>query len=199
MKVRERIVQYILLICHNLGTGGVSDRVLSQLLTEMDGIHSRQRVVVIGATNRPDILDPALLRPGRLDRVLYVPPPDLAARQEILHISLRDIPQDETVDIAGLARRTEGFSGAEVAALGNVIPQTQTSIIHRLFSSRSLAICLRRGKSWFGLSRLVIPYLLQSLESKHLSQRHLEKAFNQTTPQITAAMLQFYESQFKRG
>lgn len=84
----------------------------------MDGIHSRQRVIVIGATNRPDILDPALLRPGRLDRVLYVPPPDTDARREILKISLRDVPQDDSVDISGLAEMTSGFSGAEVAALG---------------------------------------------------------------------------------
>lgn len=99
------------------GAGGVSDRVLSQLLHELDGIEPLKQVVFVAATNRPDLLDPALLRPGRVDRVLYVPPPDADARQQILHIHLRSVPLGGSVDVPALALRTEGFSGAELAAL----------------------------------------------------------------------------------
>ena len=72
---------------------GVSARVLSQLLQEMDGVQERGQVVVLCATNRPDMLDEALLRPGRLDRLVYVPPPDAAARAQILRIHLRGLPR----------------------------------------------------------------------------------------------------------
>ncbi|CAM9759204.1 unnamed protein product, partial [Discosporangium mesarthrocarpum] len=87
---------------------------LQQLLTELDGIQPLKRVVVVAATNRPDVIDPALLRPGRLDRLVYVPPPDLESRKEILRISLGAIPVRNDVDAGVLASRTEGFSGAEV-------------------------------------------------------------------------------------
>jgi len=96
---------------------GVTDRIVNQLLTEMDGIEALRGVVVIGATNRPDLLDPALLRPGRFDRIIYVPPPDLKARYEILKIHTRKIPLAEDVDLVELARKTEGYSGADLEAL----------------------------------------------------------------------------------
>jgi AAA family ATPase len=99
------------------GAGGVSDRVLSQLLTEMDGIDPLRRVVVVAATNRPDMLDPALLRPGRIDRRLFVAPPDELARAEILRIHLRAVACSAGVDAARIAAETPGFSGAELAAL----------------------------------------------------------------------------------
>lgn len=73
-----------------------------------------KRLVVVAATNRPDVIDPALLRPGRLDRLVYVPPPDAASRREILRLSLAKVPCRGDVDLDVLARRTEGFSGAEV-------------------------------------------------------------------------------------
>ncbi|MCC6045542.1 MAG: CDC48 family AAA ATPase [Ignisphaera sp.] len=96
---------------------GVTDRIVNQLLTEMDGIEALRGVVVIGATNRPDLLDPALLRPGRFDRIIYVPPPDLKARYEILKIHTRKIPLAEDVDLVELSRKTEGYSGADLEAL----------------------------------------------------------------------------------
>ncbi len=99
------------------GSAGVIERVISQLLTELDGIQTRGDVVVIAATNRPDILDPALLRPGRFDRVIYVPPPDFRTRVEILKVHTRNIPLAEDVDIEDLARRTEFYSGADLAAI----------------------------------------------------------------------------------
>ncbi|KAH9260437.1 hypothetical protein BASA81_001607 [Batrachochytrium salamandrivorans] len=96
--------------------GGVSHRVTSQLLQELDGIEPRNGVIVLCATNRPDLLDVALLRPGRIDRLVYVPPPDLPARLEILKINLAPIPHSFPVDLlAGLD--TRGFSGAEVASI----------------------------------------------------------------------------------
>jgi len=95
----------------------VGERIVSQLLTEIDGVSDLSDVVVIAATNRPDMIDPALLRPGRLEKVIYVPPPDEAGRLEILRIHTRNVPLAEDVDLAELARRTEGYTGADLAAL----------------------------------------------------------------------------------
>ncbi len=95
----------------------VTERIVSQLLTEMDGLSRLENVVVIAATNRPDILDPALLRPGRFDKLIYVPPPDVHARLEILKIHTRNMPLAPDVDLFEVARRTEGYSGADLEAL----------------------------------------------------------------------------------
>ncbi|WP_440059952.1 CDC48 family AAA ATPase [Thermogladius sp. 4427co] len=96
---------------------GVTDRIVNQLLTEMDGIQPLRKVVVIAATNRPDILDPALLRPGRFDRLIYVPPPDYQARLEIFKVHTRKVPLANDVDLAELAKLTEGYTGADIAAV----------------------------------------------------------------------------------
>ncbi|MGC9097128.1 MAG: ATP-binding protein, partial [Infirmifilum sp.] len=93
---------------------GVTERVVSQLLTEMDGLERLEGVVVIAATNRPDIIDPALLRPGRFDRLIYVPPPDEKARLEIFKVHTKRMPLAEDVDLAELAKRTEGYTGADI-------------------------------------------------------------------------------------
>ncbi len=103
-------------------TGGgaeshVSERVVSQFLTEMDGIEELRGVVVMGATNRPDILDPALLRPGRFDFKVELPLPDTNARRAILEVHTRDRPLSEDIDLAGLAERTEGLVGADLEGL----------------------------------------------------------------------------------
>ena len=98
-------------------TSGVTDRIVNQLLTEMDGIEPLRNVVVIAATNRPDILDPALLRPGRFDKLIYVPPPDKRARLEILRIHTRNMPLADNVDLEHLATITEGYTGADLEAL----------------------------------------------------------------------------------
>ncbi|RLI36781.1 AAA family ATPase [Candidatus Bathyarchaeota archaeon] len=96
---------------------GVTERVISQLLTEMDGIETLEDVVVIAATNRPDIVDPAVLRPGRFDRLIYVPEPDEEARLEIFKIHTKNMPLAEDVDLKELARMTKGYSGADISAL----------------------------------------------------------------------------------
>ncbi len=98
---------------------GVTERVISQMLTEMDGLEALHNVIVIAATNRPDIIDPALLRPGRFDRLVYIPPPDLEARKEILRIHTKDRPVASDVDLDRLAAKMENYTGAEIAAVAN--------------------------------------------------------------------------------
>jgi len=83
----------------------------------MDGIEKLENVVVIAATNRPDILDPALLRPGRFDRIIYVPPPDIKGRLEIFKVHTRKMPLAEDVDLQKLAELTEGYTGADIEAV----------------------------------------------------------------------------------
>jgi transitional endoplasmic reticulum ATPase len=99
------------------GPGGseAGDRVINQILTEIDGVGARKNVFVIGATNRPDILDPAVIRPGRLDQLIYIPLPDLQSRLSIFKASMRKAPLDPEVDLEVLARSTNGFSGADIA------------------------------------------------------------------------------------
>jgi transitional endoplasmic reticulum ATPase len=99
------------------GDSYVSERVVSQLLTEMDSIEKIKNVVVIAATNRPDLVDPALLRPGRLDKLIYVPSPDVKARLEILKVLTRRTPLSPEVSLEEIARKTEGYSGADLTAL----------------------------------------------------------------------------------
>ena len=97
----------------------MAERIVSQILTEMDGLEDLKGVVVIGATNRPDIVDEALLRPGRFDRLLEIPLPDNNARKEILKIHTSKKPLDQTVDLDRLVGLTKDYSGADIAALVN--------------------------------------------------------------------------------
>ncbi|WP_031464692.1 AAA family ATPase [Sciscionella sediminilitoris] len=96
---------------------GVADRVVAALLTELDGVEPLRDVVILGATNRPELVDPALLRPGRLERLVYVQPPDGAARAEILAAAARNTPLAEEVSLPELAESLEGYSAADCAAL----------------------------------------------------------------------------------
>lgn len=96
---------------------GASERVISQLLTEIDGIETLQNVLVIAATNRPDILDPAVLRPGRFDRLIYVPAPDFESLKEIFKIHARSMPLSRDVDLDELSRKAQGYSGADIEAI----------------------------------------------------------------------------------
>ena len=104
------------------GLGGGHDereQTLNQLLVEMDGFESKEGVIIIAATNRPDVLDPALLRPGRFDRQVYVPNPDVKGREGILKVHSKDKPLSDDVDLSIIARGTPGFSGADLANLVN--------------------------------------------------------------------------------
>ncbi len=98
---------------------GVTERVISQLLTELDGLEELRGVIVIGATNRPDMVDTALLRPGRFDRLVLVPNPNFKARKQIFEIHLQDVPRADDVNIEELAKETEGFNGADIAAISS--------------------------------------------------------------------------------
>ncbi|WP_078322560.1 AAA family ATPase [Mycobacteroides chelonae] len=96
---------------------GVTDRVVAALLTELDGVEPLRDVVVLGATNRPELIDPALLRPGRMERLVFVEPPDAQARKDILKTAARAVPLDADVDLDALAAGLDGFSAADCAAL----------------------------------------------------------------------------------
>jgi len=97
--------------------GGASDRVINQILTEMDGMGKKKNVFIIGATNRPDILDPAITRPGRLDQMIYIPLPDEPSRLSILKATTRKSPIAKDVDLAYIAKVTQGFSGADLTEI----------------------------------------------------------------------------------
>ncbi|MEO6379830.1 MAG: ATP-dependent zinc metalloprotease FtsH, partial [Caulobacteraceae bacterium] len=104
------------------GLGGGNDereQTLNQLLVEMDGFEANEGIILVAATNRPDVLDPALLRPGRFDRQIVVPNPDIGGREKILRVHMRNVPLAADVEVRTIARGTPGFSGADLANLVN--------------------------------------------------------------------------------
>src|ERR671928_142851 len=101
------------------GDSHVTEGVISQMLTELDGLEILTNIVVIAATNRPDIIDTALLRPGRFDRLLYVPPPDRDSRIQIIKIHTRKKPLASDINIEQLADHTDGYTGADIASLSS--------------------------------------------------------------------------------
>ena len=115
---------------------GVTERVISQLLTEIDGIAALEDVVIIAATNRPDILDPAILRPGRIDRMIYVPPPDEEARLKIFEIHTRNMPLAKDVDLKQLAKMTAGYSGADIEG---VCREAAMNALRRDFNAKEVS------------------------------------------------------------
>ncbi|KAF9196123.1 Spermatoproteinsis associated protein 5 [Haplosporangium sp. Z 11] len=141
------------------GGSSVSDRVLSQLLNELDGIEPLVNVTVVAATNRPDIMDPALMRPGRIDRILYVSPPDLASRREILKLQIhsKKMACDADVDLEELAEKTEGCSGAEVVAL------CQEAALKAMEESLDIACVSKRhfNQALAGITRRITPEMIQ--------------------------------------
>jgi len=159
------------------GDSHVTERVISQLLTELDGIEELRNVVVIAATNRPDMVDPALLRPGRFDRVVHVPLPDRDARREILKIHFKGKPLAEDVDLDTVAGETEGYSGADLAAIAN----TATMIAIQEF--------LERYRS--------PEEAKQRLEELRVSMRHVREAMRKVKP-ASKAELKIYEAFAKR-
>ncbi|MCS7094194.1 MAG: CDC48 family AAA ATPase [Thaumarchaeota archaeon] len=152
---------------------GVTDRIVNQMLTEMDGIQSLTGVVVIGATNRPDLLDPALLRPGRFDRVIRVPIPDYKARLEIIKVHTREMPIDEDVNLDRLARLTEGYTGADIEAL------CREAALSAARDNSSLIAASKQKK--------------EELERLKVSWRHFERAFEKVRPSINEELRSAYE------
>ena len=123
------------------GAGGetaVTERVVSQLLTELDGMENLRGVVVLAATNRADMIDPALLRPGRFDKIIQIPMPDIDSRKSILEISVKDIPivkdvkDPDGVNLSKLAEMTDGMTGADVAAIANI---AVSKVIHEFLDA----------------------------------------------------------------
>ena len=153
------------------GLGGGHDereQTLNQLLVEMDGFESNEGVILMAATNRPDVLDPALLRPGRFDRRVVVSRPDVRGREEILRVHTRKIPLAEDVDLSVLARGTPGFSGADLANMVNeaalaAARQNRKAVLHYDFEvgqrqspdgrGAQIAAAHRRGEEEYGVPR----------------------------------------------
>lgn len=118
-------------------SNNVGDRVLAQLLNEMDGVENLSDVTIVAATNRPDMIDKALMRPGRLDRIVYVSLPDRSTRKEIFELKLKEIPSCEDINLEELVDKSEKYSGAEIAAVCNEAAfwrLRQTSIVPRLIN-----------------------------------------------------------------
>ena len=125
------------------GDAHVTERLLSQMLTELDGLEDLKGVVVIGATNRPDIIDEALLRPGRFDRILEVPAPDKEARKHIFQIHTKKKPLESDVNLDKLVEMTEGMTGADIAALVNAAAMTAIKEYVRQKSGSKLRLPMR--------------------------------------------------------
>ena len=130
------------------GIGGGNDereQTLNQILVEMDGFDDRTNVIVVAATNRPDVLDPALLRPGRFDRRVVLDLPDVRGREAILNVHIKGKPAMADVDLRTLARQTHGFSGADLANLLNEAAILAARQDRHSITQKDLAGCGKRG------------------------------------------------------
>ncbi|QXJ27224.1 CDC48 family AAA ATPase [Saccharolobus shibatae] len=169
---------------------GVTERIVNQLLAEMDGIEKLENVVVIAATNRPDILDPALLRPGRFEKLIYVPPPDKRARIEILKVHTRNIVLGEDISLEDVAEKTEGYTGADLAAL--VREATMRAI------RESMKICIEKTnencKPTDTECKDKTMKECMKVNGVKVSLRHFEEAMRKVKPSVTQDMLQFYQN-----
>ena len=167
------------------GSGGASeagDRIVNQILTEMDGVGSRKNVICIGATNRPDMIDPAVCRPGRLDQLVYIPVPDRSSRKKIFEACLHKSPLDEDVDLEVMADETEGFSGADL----NEICQ------------RACKLAIREEiKQWtdWAQTQADVKNPTTAFESKinFISARHFEESFRFARRSVTDKDVRKYE------
>jgi transitional endoplasmic reticulum ATPase len=155
----------------------VTERVVSQLLTELDGIEELRGVFVLGATNRPDIIDSALLRPGRLEKNLHVPVPDLEARRAIFEVHTRDTPLADDVDLDELAEETELYTGGDIEG------------IVREASMLALDDVIERVEAE-GLSP---EELEEATEGLVVTRENFETALDKATPSVTEEMREFYE------
>jgi transitional endoplasmic reticulum ATPase len=151
----------------------VTERVVSQLLTELDGLEELRDVVVIGATNRPDMVDMALLRPGRLDRLVYIPPPNASSRAQIFAIHLRGKPLAGDVGIEQLAAETEGYVGADIEAI-----------------CREAAMLALRD---FIRSDMTSEQVKEGVASVKITKAHLYAAINRVKPTASRDVLHQYE------
>lgn len=155
-----------------VGDNQVTERIVSQFLTEMDGLEELRNVVIIAATNRPDIVDPALLRPGRFDRLLYVPPPDLEARKQIFKIHTRKTPMMPDVNLDDLAKMTDGYTGADITSVANTA--VMLALREHIMKSKSPEEARKTGKN------------------VKVSRRHFQEALEKIKP-ISSQELQAYQ------
>lgn len=159
------------------GDSHVGDRLVSQLLTEMDGLQDLKGVVVIGATNRPDIIDEALLRPGRFDRILEIPLPDNDSIKEILKIHMVRKPIDKSVDLNKLVELCKGLSGADIAALVNAA--ALSAIKEHIITNRSEHIPERKELLYADESQLVSQRV-----PLNITMKNFEAAFKKIKPNL---------------
>ncbi len=141
----------------------VTPRLLSLLLSELDGMDRSEGIIMVGSTNKPDMVDPALLRPGRFDKIIYVPPPDKEERKEILKIHMKDKPLSNNVDIDKYARKSEGFSGADIANL----------------AKESATRAMRKSIDTGGMRKI--------------TEKDIDEVLNKMSPSITPSMKEEYE------
>ncbi len=175
------------------GDAHVTERVISQMLTEMDGLEDLKGVVVIGATNRPDIIDEALLRPGRFDRILEVPFPDKEARREILKIHTRKKPLDNTVDMEKLVELTNGSTGADIAAIVNAAAMSaikeHVSGMNETNSSKSkkdkTSIAAIKEQETDGAKSQAVEYKEDEKQSLKITMKHFERALQKIKKKTT--------------
>ena len=165
----------------NTSDSGVSERVVSQLLTELDGLESLEDVVVIATTNRPDLIDSALLRPGRLDRHVHVPVPDEEARRKILEVHTREKPLAEDVDLDRIARETDGYVGADLEAVAREASMSASREFIASVSPEEVA---------------------ESVGNVRVTMAHFESALEEVNPSVTPETRERYEEiekQFERS
>ncbi|MFO8115907.1 MAG: CDC48 family AAA ATPase, partial [Halorubrum sp.] len=159
------------------GDSGVGERVVSQLLTELDGLESLEDVVVVATTNRPDLIDSALLRPGRLDRHVHVPVPDEEARRKILEVHTRNKPLADDVDLDSLARQTDGYVGADIEAVAREASMN---------ASREFIGSVSREE------------VGESVGNVRVTMAHFEDALDEVNPSVTTETRERYEEIEKR-
>ncbi len=151
-------------------TNRVTERIVAQLLSEMDGVAEMKDVVVIATTNRPDLVDPALLRPGRLEKLIFVPPPNEEGRYEIFKVHTRGMKLADDVDLRELAKRTEGYTGADIAA------------VCREAGMAAIREAIKGGKKHIDAVRM----------------KHFEEALKKVKPSLTPEQIQEYQELAKR-
>jgi len=167
--------------------GGAGDRVMNQLLTEMDGVGVKKSLFFIGATNRPEILDEALLRPGRLDQLIYIPLPDHPSRLGILKAGLRKTPIAKDIDLDFVAKLTDGFSGADLAELCQRAAKAAVRESIEAEARRKAAQALNPNQQ-IDISADLVP---------EITRKHFEEALKHARKSVTNVDLEKYE-QFRR-
>jgi len=154
------------------GDSGVGERVVSQLLTELDGLEALEDVVVIATTNRPDLIDNALLRPGRLDRHVHVPVPDAEAREKIFEVHTRNKPLADDVDLEWLASRTDGYVGADIEAVAREASMAATREFVNSVTPEEMG---------------------DSVGNVRITKAHFEHALDEVQPSVTQEVKERYE------